>query len=889
MKKHLAVLAAALILMAGGCNNFFHDLVPPDGDRIETFTVQGQLEKAVIGDTSITVLVPPSADLSSFIPQIQVSPKASLIPVTRGYIQRAFPQANIFQEVLGFYTSSDMSSYVIDLIKRNPGFNVPSLTEAIDFSVPVTFLVISARGSIREYTVTVEVDTGEGKFISFGFAKYDNPEITRNAVGTIDNGARTVTVNVLYPMDYDASYELVPQFETNGAVLRLSGSEIQSGLSALAFNPAAPNPQELLLDLERPGYSAVPYTLRVTFSEDPNTNRSITDFRFTKEKNPLISYTVTAVITDSVDTGTIAVTVYYAGSAPVDLIASFVSPGTVSVEGVNQTSGVDPQDFSGPLYYKVVSKDLNYIRTYRVTVSLVSAVDPKPKIENFLLTTLRNSSLISNSSAMIDHEAGLIIIEAVYGGNTIPSTLRPEFAAGGTVTVSGIAQTSGVSLQNFSTRIKYTVTDPGVPTLKRDYWVDISFVKNSASIAEITAFRLYKADNLDLAADATGSINQAAGTITITALFLNPHTAPRNLTVRWTAQGAVSVGGLAVANGEGSRNFDDPVTYRVTSMDGSLHRDYTVNVREINTRIYVKETATGRNSGVNWENAFTSLKDACDTAALFANNIPREVWIAEGTYSPSVTRNKDEYFKVLPNTSYIGGFEGTEAAKADRSPTLHPVTITGKLGGEVYSEHLFMNTSLGNYNAAIEDMHLTKAYALTGGSGKFDGPAIYVRSSGTANITIRGVDIEDTIAYGAGGAIYVAASSGSITISNVNIQNTRAPDWGGGAIYVISSSGSISISDTDIQDTQANVAGAICVTSSSGSVYISGCTIKGAQSHTIAGGIIAVDRLIITVTNSTFIDCRASAGNGGGIYCGIGSTISGNTYTNCTPQDVYYY
>jgi hypothetical protein len=61
-KKNLLVLAAALVLITGGCNNFFHDLIPPDGDRIESFTVLGQ---AAIDDNRITVLVPPGTNLGS--------------------------------------------------------------------------------------------------------------------------------------------------------------------------------------------------------------------------------------------------------------------------------------------------------------------------------------------------------------------------------------------------------------------------------------------------------------------------------------------------------------------------------------------------------------------------------------------------------------------------------------------------------------------------------------------------------------------------------------------------------------------------------------------------------------------------------------------------------
>jgi predicted outer membrane repeat protein len=64
------------------------------------------------------------------------------------------------------------------------------------------------------------------------------------------------------------------------------------------------------------------------------------------------------------------------------------------------------------------------------------------------------------------------------------------------------------------------------------------------------------------------------------------------------------------------------------------------------------------------------------------------------------------------------------------------------------------------------------------------GPAIYVYGNSLTNISIQGVDIEDTLttgSYAYGGAIY-ADYSDSIDISNVDIQNTYA-GYIGGAIY----------------------------------------------------------------------------------------------------------
>ena len=451
----VALCTAALLLM--GCNNFFHDLVPPSGDRITSFSVPNQ-SGVIIGENTVNAVVLPGTDIRSVIPSIGISPGATILPVTMDYIVRAFPNEPLFGGAMELYTSADLINKSIELIKAKSGFIRPALDLPIDFSRPVDMIVIAGAGQVRQYRVNVEVDSGEGKFLFFEFNKFHNPELVRNAPGTVDTGAKTVTLSVSYPEENIASYKLVPGFTTNGARVFLEGVEVLSEETELTFTkpPAsaaladpAYGTQTKTLTLRRPGYADAVYTLIITFVEDPGTSRAITDFRFVKSLNPLISATAMATIVHSGDTGTIDVTVSYSGTRPAALIPSFVSPGNVTVEGVAQTSGFNSRDFSGPVFYKVVSRVGGYTRIYQVTVTLVEASDPRPVISSFVFTTAKNPALLSNSTALIDHEEGLILVEAAYDGDTPPASLTAEFAASGRVTVGGVEQTSGAGARIF--------------------------------------------------------------------------------------------------------------------------------------------------------------------------------------------------------------------------------------------------------------------------------------------------------------------------------------------------------------------------------------------------------------------------------------------------------
>jgi hypothetical protein len=923
MDKRPVVFGIVVLLALtglGGCRNFFHELIPPDENRIRSFSVPGQIGQARIGDTTVHVTVGPGVDTAALLPSIAVSPKATLVPVTIPYIRKAFPSVDLFGEAFDFYASQDKTGYVIDLIKRNPDFTVPALTEAIDFTGPVTFLVVSGLGTIRQYTVNVEVDTGEGKILSFGFTKFDNPELTRgDAVGTVNEETKTITAEVWYPVENIASFKLIPNFQTNGAAVSLEEGELTSGVTEIDFTSKpdsggwSTKTRTKTLTVQRPGFEPETYTLTVTFKEDPDTVRSLVDFRFTEALNYGIRYTVMGEITNTGDTGTVTVRVHYAGAIPAVLSPSFVSPGTVSVAGSPQTSGVDSQDFSRDVSYRVVSRDGNYIRDYRIQVLFVNEADARPRIESFFFDAGVNPGLEAGTMAMIDHNAGLIVIEALYSPGSPPYTLKPGFSAGGIVSAGGVTQTGGVSVQDFSRRVKYTVRDPGNPNLYRDYWAEVRFVQNSRSLAEISLFRFETADNPGLCADVTAVIDQAAGTITAELAFsgIPPggNGGHRTLVPRWMGRGTVWVGNAVQTSGVSGRVLAPQAVYRVVSEDGVFSKDYTVRVTEVNSRIYVDADAGGDNTGVSWANAFRSLQDACAAAGKLPPALAAELWIAEGTYRPSETGDTDAYFQVSPNTGYYGGFAGTETAKTQRIPGAHPVTITGDLGGGVYAEHLFMSADLGGRNAAFGEMKFTKTRAFTG-MGR-NGPAVYVSGANNVTITngvfedlqangnggavnastssggsvnIRDCEFKETQtlgAYNAGGAVSVSASPGSsVSISGCEFKNTQAGS-SGGAVYAYSPDGFIGIMDCTFEDTRSGGNGGAVSVSAAGSVNISGCKFKKTLAENDGGAVSAVPG---TGGSTSISGCEfkeTQAGNEGGAVSVVSSSGGSVNISDC--------
>jgi hypothetical protein len=809
MKRTGWITVLAALALLGGCNNFFHELIPPDENRILSFRVKNQLGEAEIGENRITAVVDRGTGIDALIPEIRVSAKATVLPLTMNYIAAAFPSANILQEAMAFYTAADLSAYVIGLIGRNPDFAVPVLDRPIDFSGPVDFLVLSGQGNIRRYTVSVSVDTGDAKILDFGFSKYYNPELIRDSFAEVNEDTKTILAYVLYPAEYEAGFALIPGFEVFGDRLTAEDQDIRSGIDAILFENSW-GWQNKSVRVDREGCPSTSYTLRVLFSKDPDSVRSITDFRFTKGDNSGLVLDAVAAIINTEDRGTIRVQVLYTGFRPSSLIPRFICPGTVSAGGVSQTSGSSAHGFDSPLEYTVVSRNGLYIRTYTVEVEFVNITGSMPRISSFRFSYALNPVLTQDTEGEINEGAGRILIDAHYGSSFAPDSLSPEFTASGMVTVAGMAQTSGLSSQNFSRQVKYTVVSPDNPALTKDYWVEVRFVQDPGASAAITAFSFHPDENPGLADELAGRIDPGTGQIFIyTPYGLDPAglSAPR-----FSASGKVSVAGNLQTSGHSSQSFNGPVVYEVESPNGMNRRTYTVRVLEI-ARIYVKEDAAGNNSGVSWNNAFTSLKAACDFAFTMPQDLAKEVWIAAGTYHPSNTGDTYAFFPISSNTSYTGGFAGWETGKEQRNPAANPVILSGDLGGGLRSRSLFKNSDTVHGDIVFEDLAFTKAGTLEASSvselNSSGGGIALVGVIGPipGRAEIRNCVFTDLESPQHGGAVNIQYPA--LIVSGMVIKNTTARFYGGGACFSITGDSPVLLEGIHMEGTKSPYGGGL--------------------------------------------------------------------------------
>src|SRR6266498_3272817 len=91
--------------------------------------------------------------------------------------------------------------------------------------------------------------------------------------------------------------------------------------------------------------------------------------------------------------------------------------------------------------------------------------------------------------------------------------------------------------------------------------------------------------------------------------------------------------------------------------------------------IYVKQDATGANSGTSWANAYTDLQ-----SALAVASIGDEIWVAAGTYKPTTGPDRSISFTLKNDVAVYGGFNGTETLRTQRDPSINVTTLSGDIG-----------------------------------------------------------------------------------------------------------------------------------------------------------------------------------------------------------------
>ncbi|MEL6863589.1 MAG: choice-of-anchor Q domain-containing protein [Bacteroidota bacterium] len=209
-----------------------------------------------------------------------------------------------------------------------------------------------------------------------------------------------------------------------------------------------------------------------------------------------------------------------------------------------------------------------------------------------------------------------------------------------------------------------------------------------------------------------------------------------------------------------------------------------------NTIIYVDMDATsGSDNGTSWQNAFIDLQSALDWARN--NTDVAQIWVAEGTYYPTTSLDRDVSFELVNGIALYGGFKGNESSIADRLPNTHPTILDGDIGilGDPAdnSRHIVRADGITEAGTLIDGFSITNGQA-DGADLDGVGAGLFILSKEPGQTTVLQVnqcDFYNNLAfYGGGLANYaVNGATAEPVIASCRFYNNFAERAGGAYHY----------------------------------------------------------------------------------------------------------
>ena len=427
------------------------------------------------------------------------------------------------------------------------------------------------------------------------------------AIGTISELTKSIAVSVPNGTDVTA---LIATFTTTGAGVKVGTTTQISGTTPNSF--AIP----LVYTVTAADGTSVNYTVTVTVLPPAAlTSKAMLTFELAG---------VSGAINETAKT--ISVVLPPDGTDITTLAATFTTSGSfVTVGSTTQVIGVTTNDFSSSVVYAVHATD-GSTASYTVSVSVLAA----SKLMTAFSVTSIQGIIKTSIPGIIDQTSKTVSI-------TIPlqpvTALVASFQAttGSIVKVGSVVQTNGVTPNDFTSPVVYTVIAPDGLTV--DYTVTITiapFSLTSFAFSSVTA---------------TGVIDHTVGAV---AVFVPARTDLTTLVSTFTATNAVDVtiGVVSQLSGTTPNDFTSPVVYTVTGA-GAATKTYTVTVTVAPGLLNLAKTgqvtsySTGGTKddgmlqkGVMWPTPrFTPVTSG--TGTVVQDNLTGLEWAGDGT-TPTV-------------------------------------------------------------------------------------------------------------------------------------------------------------------------------------------------------------------------------------------------------------
>jgi hypothetical protein len=285
-------------------------------------------------------------------------------------------------------------------------------------------------------------------------------------------------------------------------------------------------------------------------------------------------------------------------------------------------------------------------------------------------------------------------------------------------------------------------------------------------------------------------------------------------------------------------------------------------------RMYVDQGAVAAGSGWSWDGARRELRSAMRDASVPCSNV-KELWVAEGVYLPDqMSGERGRRFEAGGNCglTVYGGFAGGEVSVLERDVDVHPVVLSGEIGGAGPEDNTHHVLAVGPTQGiefdglTIADGYADGAFGFSGGGGLFVDEG--------ANVTLTDVDFVNHFGLFNGGAVLI--SDGAIATFESCLFEGNRSDLFGGAIECFDSI--LSLSDCVIRENTGLAGGGVSIRFNTAGAVIAGCTIVDNEGTDGGGGVWLDSFGSVSVIGGS-ISGNDSSGSGAGAVAWRGGTL----------------
>lgn len=532
--------------------------------------------------------------------------------------------------------------------------NQVSGVTANDFSSPVTYRVTAQDASFQDYIVTVTADNPTKEILSYGFGAY---------TGRI--AGNTITIDVPFGTNV---IHVTPVFQHNGISAKI--------------NNLAQVSNSTTVDLSTPKI----YT--ITAQDGTTRDYTVTANVGLDTSKEITGYSIPSLNAVGIINGN-AITVNVPhGTNVSNLVAVFSKTGSsVAVGATNQVSGVTANNFTSPVVYTVTAANSS-TQNYTVTVKVAGVADKS--IELFTFAAAGATGTLN----------GTQITATVPFGTNVTNLIATFSSTGVVVKVNGVTQTSGITPNNFSQPVVYTIEAADGTMYSYTVTLTVAAASSMASLAYFTFtttsdFGLFNGTNIAVRVPTGTDLTNLVGLFKING-------------------NVVKVNGVTQFSGVTPNNFSSPVTYAVQAQDGTIV-NYTVTVTTVGYDVFAP-----RISQVTASPSSTSTYPATITVRIYYNEAESGYQSASFQLcSPSrlVSFSSGSALMSGSMTNHGSYVEGIVTIQNYHESGLWKVCQVSvhDLGGNISSLSLVGTVSTTNYTRFVGGSALDSGVAIGGG------------------------------------------------------------------------------------------------------------------------------------------------------------------------------